>query len=585
MKIPEKEKSEKVSAFESLYMNKMQAKATIIDANILIGEMARASGKTEGMFGPRMIRVGADMPGELSFLIHKTYVALLSNIIPNLRAFFSKPIGEEGRPLMEEGKHYVIGETNLPKHFTKPRYPIAYPKHSIVMYTGHHFQLVSSDQPDSMAGRSGVHAFIEEMKHNKGEKIKTRIFPGLRGSKGVTRQSPYYAGITGVSDTARVDLGEDDWFTEYEKNVDHEIIEDIVNTALHLNKSLVARIRDEAELRDIKDPEQRTRLRRKIQKSKRVIQYWEPILRQMRQVATYYLKASTFVNKDFLGTKFFKTMLETLDMDELLSAICNIRPKQVTDMFFGGFKKGKHTYEDSYIYKSILSFDLKDTFTLSAQYLKYYDPKEPLIIGYDPGHFQSIVVAQEKKKTNELRVIKEFFCWIPLEQGEIARQFWAFFGAYQENKKIILYADRAGNKRKTEADKITTDSRILKKELEAYKFRVELKTEKQRTIFYYEHHRLLTMLLSENLKSTPRIRIDENECKNLVSAIHLTPVKRDDGKIEMDKISERQVALQYQAALTPQIPSALTYLIFGLYENQLPKEMKRGVILPSNFSG
>ncbi|MCK5134870.1 MAG: hypothetical protein KAR19_03720 [Bacteroidales bacterium] len=578
-------KTETTEVFESLYMNKMQAKATVVDSNILICEVARAAGKTEGIFGPRMIRVGADMPGELSFLIHKTYVALMSNIIPNLRAFFSKPVGPGGRPLMEEGKHYVIGESKLPKHFLKPRYPVAYPKHSIIMYTGHQFQLVSSDQPDSMAGRSGVHAFIEEMKHNKGEKLKARIFPGLRGGKGRTRQSPYYEGITGVSDTARVDIGEDDWFFEFEKNVDEELISEIVTASLYLNEALVNKIRLEHEIAREKDHDVRARKQRQLKKFTARVNLWDPRLREMRHAATYYLKASTFVNKDFLGPKFFKTQLETLLMDEFLTAICNIRMLRVTDMFFSGFKKLVHTFDDSYIYDSILKFDLKETFTLRAEYLKHYDPKEPLIIGYDPGNFCSIVVGQEKRKENEIRILKEFFCWIPLQQGELARLFDTFFGEFARNRKVILYADRAGNKRKVEQDKITTDSRLLKAELESYKFRVDLRTEKQRTIFYYEHLKLLTMLLAEDMRALPKLRIDVNECSNLVSAIHLTPVKRDDGKIEMDKSSERKVAMEYQAGLTPQLPSALTYLLFGLYEKLLPKEMKKGVSIPANISG
>jgi len=578
-------KAERCKAFDSLYMNKMQAKATIIDPNILICEVARAAGKTEGVFGPRMVRVGADMPGELSFLIHKTYVALMSNIIPNLRAFFSKPLGQGGRQMMEEGKHYVIGAANLPKHFTKPRYPVAYPKHSMVMYTGHQFQLVSSDQPDSMAGRSGVHAFIEEMKHNKGEKLKSRIFPGLRGGRGITRESPYYEGITGVSDTARVDLGEDDWFFEFEKNVNEQLISDIVTTAIHYNEAMVNKIRIEHELATEKDHEERMRLKRRLKKFTTQAERWDPRLREMRRAATYYLKASTFVNKDFLGPKFFKTQKETLLIDEFLAAICNIRTKRVTDLFFAGFDKLKHTYDDSYIYDSILKFDLRERFTLSSQHLKYYNPNEPLQLGYDPGHFSSIVVGQEKRGENEIRILKEFFCWIPMEQGELARQIYSFFGQYCKNKRIILYADRAGNKRKIEQDKITTDSRLLRKELEAYGFRVDLRTEKQRTIYYYEHHKLLTMLLAEDLRSLPRLRIDSNECPNLVSAIHLTPVKRDDGKIEMDKKSEKQVALEYQAGLTPQLPSALTYLLFGLYEKLLPREMKKGVSIPENISG
>jgi len=576
--------AEKSEAFESQYMNMAQIRATVIDPNILICEMARGAGKTEGIFGPRMIRVAYDMPGELSFLVHKTYVALMTNVIPNLRAYFSKP-GQDGRPVMEEGLHYVIGATNIPKHFKKPRYPAAYPKHAIVFVTGHQFQLVASDQPESMAGRSGVHAFIEEMKHNSGDKLKSRIIPGLRGGKGRIRESHYYEGITGVSDTARVDLGEDDWFFEFEKNMDNQLISEIVTLSLHQNKSLVKRLRLEHELIHEKDHDIRAKKTREIKKLTTKFNRWDPRLREMRHGATYYLKASTFVNKDFLGPKYFKTQLDTLLVDEFLAAICNIRMQRVTDMFFAGFKKLIHVFDDSYIYDSILKFDLKESFQLDAGYLQHYNPDEPLLIGYDPGNFCSMVVGQEKKAHNEIRILKEFYCWIPNQQGELARQFYAFFSRVAKNKRIILYADRAGNKRRFEQDKITTDSRLLKAELEAYKFRVDLRTEKQRTIFYFEHLKLLTMMLAEDTKFIPRLRIDSNECPNLVSAIHLTPVKRDDGKIEMDKSSEKRVSMEYQAGLTPQLPSALTYLLFGLYEKSLPREMKKGVSIPANISG
>lgn len=577
------ETSDKVKVFDDLYMNKMQVRATVVDANVMIAEVARAAGKTEGVFGPRMIRVAYDMPGELSFLIHKTYVALMTNIIPNLRAFFNKPVGEANKPMMEEGIHYVIGESKLPDHFQKPRYPISYPKHSIVFVTGHHFQLVASDQPDSIAGRSGVHAFIEELKHNKGERLKSRIFPGLRGAKGKIRESPYYEGITGVSDTARVDLGEDNWFEEYEDNVDEDLINEIVSAALHLNRAQVKKIRKEHEIRTARDSQTRTKIQREINRQDHLIRLWDPIVRQMRANATYYLKASSFVNKDFLGTKFFKTQLDTLTTEEFLAAICNIRQRRVVDMFFAGFKKDLHVYEDSYVYDSILKFDLKETFTLTADYLKHFTPGDPLVIGYDPGNFSSMVVGQEKKRSNELRILKEFFCWIPLQQGELARQFWTYFGQYHTSKKVILYCDRAGNKRKEIFNKITTDARLLKKELETYGFRVELKTERQRTIYYYEHFILISKLLAEEMKNMPRLRIDGNECPMLVSAIHLSPVKRDDGRIELDKSSEVKLAYQYQPGLSTQLPSGLMYLLFGLYEKELPKEIHNLPQLPDNI--
>ena len=111
------------SSFENYYMNQMQVQVNVIDANNIFAEVARAGGKTEGITGPRIIRVANDMPGELSFLVHKTYVALMTNVWPNLQAYFSRQVtvGGKVRPMLEYGIDYVVGEAKLPSHFRHPR--------------------------------------------------------------------------------------------------------------------------------------------------------------------------------------------------------------------------------------------------------------------------------------------------------------------------------------------------------------------------------------------------------------------------------------------------------------------------------
>jgi len=572
------------NGFEEMYMNRAQAAATVVDSNVLIAEIARAGGKTHGIFGPRLTRVAYDMPGELSFLVHRTYVALFSNVVPNLQAYFNTPIEGGRRTILELGRDYIIGEGKVPSFFRPPRYPVAYPKHSIRFSNGHHLQLVSSDQPDSVAGRSGVHAFVEEMKHNKGEKLKSRLFPTLRGSIGKIRESPYYQGITGVSDTARIDLGEDNWFEEYEKNTDTDLVDEIATVFFYVNRFRVELYRIRQQMPQERNPLEVEKLRLSEEKMHRSLALWEPRLREMRSNASFYIRASSFVNKDFLGPKFFKTQMDTLDIEEFLTSICAIRRRQVVNMFFGNYRQSVHRYDDSYKYDSILKMDLKDTFRLTAGYLKYFDPGEKLLLGYDPGHFSSVVVAQERRSANELRVLKEIWCYHPREQSDLARQFNEFFGADLRRREIWLYYDRAGNKRREEAEKITTDARLLKRELEAYGYRVRLMNEGQKTIFYYQHYRLLLMLFGETLKHLPKIRIDGNECKSLCSAILMSPIRVIDGKIELDKTSEVKVPLKYQAGLTTQIPSALMYLLFGHYWQKLPQEMNaHSEPLPDNL--
>lgn len=572
---------------ERIYMNSMQVMVNLLDPNKVVVEAARASGKTSEVTVNRIVRVADSMPAELSFLAHRTYVALLTNIWPNIQAAFSRQITVNGRPrcMLEYGIDYIAGESKIPEHFRKPRYPISYPKHSILFRNGHHIQLVSSDQPDSVAGRSGVHAFVEEMKHNDGEKLKTRLFPSLRGSSAEIRKSPYYQGWTGVSDTARVDLNEDDWFERYEDQNNPQLLSEIATVAVHVNKAVYKRMELLTAQKNTTNPVTLEKIRLELKKYDRQISMWTPRLADLRRNATLYIRASSFVNKDILGPKFFKTQLDTLDMDEFLTAICAVRHKSVVNKFFANYDKEKHQFSDGYIYDSIMKLDLKDHFIITARYLKYYDKSAPLYIGYDPGHFSSLVCGQPKKYGKEFRLLKEFFCFYPDEQPELARQVYEFFGRDCRNKRIVLYPDRAGNKRREELEQITTDSRALKRELESYGFEVQLMNEGQATIYHWQQFKLMLLLFGDRSNALPHVFIDENECPNLCSAIPLSPRKSTNGRIELDKSSEVKIPLHRQAGLTTQIPSAFIYLMYGLYGDAVLNELTSiPDDIPDNFS-
>ncbi len=384
-------KSKEQEHLDSLYLNRMQILANLVDSNMLFAEVARGTGKTDGITGPRIVRCGYELAGEIIVLGHATYMALMSNIVPKLLTYFRTPRGKNGKPMLQEGVHYVVGTSKIPKHFLQPRHPIVNPKHSIIFFTGAQIRLVSTDQPDSIAGADIAHVVIEEMKHNKGSKLKSRVFPALRGGSVKARQSHLYGGITGVSDTARVDLGEDDWFFEYEKAMDKNLISEILTVAMHVDKALL-----------------NIQLGKDVAKNQRRVERWGKILRQQRKIATFYLRASSFANKDILGLRFFQNQIKTLTTDEFLSSIGNIRVLRVTNMFFGHFNKNKHTYSDGYKYDTIHEFSLANTFKITCHYLKYLSPTDRLVLGYDPGHFSSLVVGSlSGARRNVLRIHKE----------------------------------------------------------------------------------------------------------------------------------------------------------------------------------
>lgn len=560
-----------ITELEEIYYNAMQLNAEIVDANILIVEGGRGVGKTEGVLGPRTMRVAADIPRETSVLAHKTYVALLSNIVPNLIAYYNSPRGKDEKPLLREGIDFVIGEKDLPKHFQKPRFPVQHPEHTIFYANGHNIRLVATDQPDAIAGANIVHAFVEEMKHNKGEKLKTRIFPAMRVGRltqgqGINnmQKSPYYQGVTGISDSARISLGEDSWFYEYEQQMNQDLIDEIVTVSLHIHEALY----------NIEQGKDVAAMRKRVSK-------WTPILREMRAAAVYYQRVSTFINKEVLGTKYFATQKKILTLDEFLTSICTVREKRVSNMFFPNFREDVHVFDDGYKYEIIMKFNLKDSFSITSEYLKYYDPDAKLELGFDPGSFASFVVGQEKKKQNEYRVLKEFFVYAPEDLPDLARKFNAFF-TNRRNRHIDLYYDRAGNQKKNKQKLQLSAAKELKAELERYGWSVRLMNERQRTIYHWEHYKLNSRLMAEAERNLPHIRIDGNECPNLVSAIQLSPRKETNGDIELDKSSEVKIPIDLQAGLSTQIPSGFMYLIFGKYERYLPAGMGGVPALPEN---
>lgn len=539
-----------------MYANNMQLKVAVVDPNTLIVKAGRGSGKTEGVIGPRSVNVAADMPQETSVFAHKTYVALLSNVIPNLLSYYNSPRGESQEPLLKEGIDYVVAKKDLPSHFKRPKYPITSPEHTIVFANGHNFRLVATDQGESIAGSNIVHIFGEEMKHNKGDRFKTRLVPALRVgrlSKGShdTVKSHYYGGITGVSDAAIVSLGEDSWFDEYEKNVDPQLIAEIVSLSLHIHKAMY-----------------NVYCGIDVAKNQRVIEKNAPILRAMRSNATLYIKASSFVNREALGPQFFKTQKEVLSISEFLASVCSISDRVTEDMFFPLYSEENHTFDDSYIYDSILKFNLNESFKLDSSYLKHYSPTEKLELGYDPGSFASLVASQENKKLNTLRILKEIFTFSPEDIPDLARKFNAFFSS-RRNNHIDLYYDRAGNKKDARRSN-ETDAKELKSELEKYGWVVRLMNINQRTIYHWEHYKLFMRILSNAERIVPRLLIDSNECPNLHSAMYSCKKVPGSTPVELDKSSEKKLPLNMQAGLSPQIPSALMYLVFGKYERYLP---------------
>ena len=531
--------------FEEKYNSVLQTKVLLADTQNIIGEIGRGSGKTTEMFAPRLVRVAYDMPRSIILLVGPTYTFILETVVPGIITHLAKNY--------IRGIHYEYG-VRPPKHFRLPYTEVIKWDHTISFAWGTVVQFVSNDRPESAIGKNAAHIFVDEMLRIKETDFIERILPTLRGDRSIHGKSHYFAGITAFSTTPNFE-NDYDWWLSYEENMNKALIEEILYVSYRISQ---------AKFKMLNTSDEKERLQ-----MQNFVRRWSEKLNEKRKGATYYVKGSSFSNLKILGLDYIKNQFRgsKSNFDKFKLSILGIRPNKVKDMFFGKFA-AHHIYHDSYKYNNIDLYSVDGKYEKTSRDLKHCDSNRPILMGLDPGNFMSAVFAQEKNK--ELRIIKNIYVIHPDQQLELAKKINDFF-QHHARKTIYLHYDRAGNQRKYKDNpKGETDAQIMKKDLETFGWTVHLMSIGKGSIYYWQHYLLLNILFSEKEKRTPRIRIDQNECEELISSIYMSPLKKTEGVIELDKSSEKKLDLHDQAFWSTQISSSLMYLLFGLYEKYLP---------------
>lgn len=548
------------------YNSVTQIKAFLADTQNLIGELGRGSGKTTEILAPRLIRVTCSMPRSIVALAGPTYTFVIDTIVPGILTYLNK--------YYIRGKHFEYGK-QPPNFFKRPYVEITKWKHTFSFPWGTVVKFAGIDRPDtSLIGQNIAHIFIDELLRINETNFTERLMPAQRGDRSIFGNSPYFGGITGFSSTPNFE-NDHDWWLSLEENMDEALIEEIMYVAYRSNVAagkaqLLTDKQDELKTAGKFDKVAKNEIQ--IKKLTRFVQRWNRKLNEKRKGATYYMKGSSFTNLLILGLDYMKNQYKGSkhNIEKFKLVILGIRPDKVKNMFFSKFSP-KNIFEDSYTYNQIDLFDMEGEFKKTSRDLKYCDTNKPLLMGLDPGNFMSCVFAQEKGKT--LNLIKNMYVITPDQHFELAQKINTFFH-YHNRKSIYLYYDRAGNKRLDKYKgnpKGDTDAKILKRELEDLGWTVHLMSTGQRTIFYWQHYLLFARLFSEREKTTPRMRICQNECEELISSIYMSPLKRtEDNMIILDKSSEKKLDYEDQAFWSTQIASALMYLLYGLYEKYLP---------------
>ncbi|MDR0427164.1 MAG: hypothetical protein LBH12_01020 [Dysgonamonadaceae bacterium] len=500
------------------------------------------------------------MPGAILVLAADTYRSIFDNILPGIIEYFEEHY--------ERGVYFDIGK-EPPKHFQKCNTFIFDWKHTISFVNGCVVQFVSCDRTESMLGKNAAHIFVDEMLRIPELKFMERIIPALRADRSKFGDSPYFMGISGFSSTPNFETDED-WFMEYEKDMNKELIDCIQEIAYEVDLRLIDLAKANLNFKE-------------EEKLERFIERWTKRLAELRRGQTFYIRASSFSNLKILGIDYIQNQIKSIkDKDKLYTSIFSIRKLKVKDMFFGKFGK-QHLFDDGYDYRYIDLIAAGEKIDESCRHLKYYDKNRPVIAGYDAGPFSSMVFAQRNASKKEFRILKNMWVFHPDQQDKLAKKIDDFFTGGK--KEIYIHYDRAANQKDPQWKKYypnykkkgvnDTDAILLKQELIALGWTVHLISTKQETIYYSQHYRLLNLLFGKSKinKKLDNILIDRNECEALVSSINHSPLKRYEGRTILVKDSER-LPFEEQAYNSTQLTTALLYILWGEYSKYLPDSDK-----------
>ncbi|WP_291067286.1 MULTISPECIES: hypothetical protein [unclassified Empedobacter] len=507
----------------------------------------RATAKSSDILAERSIRISEDMARAYFAWVADTY----ENAIGNVRDALIEGWNRKG---WVEGVHYVLDE-RPPAHFEKPYKSPKDFQHTMSIYNGCFFKIVSLAQPSSAAGNSYQHLFGDEVKYFDDKKI-AKLFPAIRGEYTNFGDSVYYRGHSFTTDMPNPMHKEYDWIMQQEENMDVEQIKLILNLSHLINedkKKLFKAYKNRDDLAV-----------KRIQK--RIVKYtiaW----RRARKDSTYFAIGSSLANLQILTLGYFEDSLKTLGIEEFKTSILSLKPTIPQGAMFYAYLGPHHFFDDGLREDFLSNYTLKEEFNPLAKHIKkpYYDKKQPVSAGMDFGDMISMVTGQENK--NYIYALRNFFTLPPESTAQIASKFVDFYDGH-EKRILNLYYDRSGNQYEQVNRDWATD---VKTSIEEYsskigqKWKVNLMSKNQATIYQDEEYYFMTKWLNEGIAGIPTLRIYRKFNKELKSSLEITKVitKKDQKgktKIHKNKTSEK-LAMHLRPMYSTNFSDAFKYWI------------------------
>lgn len=481
-------------------LNAMQMTAVLMNKrygipNITI-EAARGTGKST-VLGWFIKEAVIQMPRSTGVLVGETFVQIKTRTLPSTK---------EGLEMfgLYEGIDYVVGRSGVPLGFALPfQSPDGW--HNVIHFSnGSILVMVSLDNPNSGRGLNAYYVVGDEAALLTYERLFNNVITTNRAMKAEFKgKSMLHANIF-VSSVAMTAKG--DWFTNREKFSMEEF-----NKKIPLN-----------------------------------------------QRKHFFIKADAFVNKHNLKPGWVEDMRkEALSKTLFEAEILNIRPKGVQDGFYAQLKPKLHYTNNNYNI-DILG-GVTDEYIPSCKYDNDIVQGVPLQMNLDfGGKINCMTVSQYLKSINRINFVKEFFRKHPDILDDLTQDFIDYYEPHKASCNVVhIYRDKSGAKREANSKTSLVEDVIIK--LRQAGWKVEDRTPNTNNPAHIDKHKLINTMLAEIDPKLPIVRINQDNCPNLIISMENAPLKGNDA-FEKDKSSERSlVTLQEHAT---HFSDTLDYCLF-----------------------
>lgn len=446
---------------------------------------ARGSGKSTILGGAIRTAV-KEMPRSTGIIVGETFVQIKSRTLPSTK---------EGMEMfgLWEGIDYVVGRCGKDLGFEMPFQPPDSWQNVIHFRNGTVAIMVSTDNPNSGRGLNAYWVIGDEAALLNYERLFNNVLTTNRAKKAIFNNKPMLHSQIFVTSVPMTQRGA--WIHQQEKLALEEVRNRI---PLHLRKYL-------------------------------------------------FIKANSYVNAHNLKDGYIDDMRSKALSQTLFNAeIMNIDPVGVQDGFYAQLKPTKHYYKYKYNV-DLLGMDVTESYVPSCKYDNDLVRNVPLQMNLDfGGKINCLTISQYLKTQHTVNFIKEFFRKNPDILDELIDDFIAYYEPHKAScNEVHLYYDRYGSKK--EANSKTTLAEDVINKLRKAGWKVIDKTPKTNNPPHAAKYTLLNLILSEIDPRLPVVRINENNCPNLIISMENAPLKGNDA-FEKDKSSERSVIILQEHA-------------------------------------